>query len=150
MTQAITSTLGVRGGVPCVAGEARTPVADLLRQLAAGKSLNEISKCTGWAYDKLEAALNELAERYSQPPGPSIEELRERLGRRVREVWITWALEQPNPKPSWLIPWEILPDADREVDCRIGCAIWGDAVAEHQTAIAEHAVRQLTGGSGGG
>lgn len=48
------------------------------------------------------------------------EEDHETLGRMVRDVWITWALEQPNPKPSWLVPWEQLPATDREVDIRIG------------------------------
>lgn len=45
---------------------------------------------------------------------------REALGRRVREVWIEWAREQTNPKPSWLVPWEGLSEPDREVDSRIG------------------------------
>jgi hypothetical protein len=40
-------------------------------------------------------------------------------GRLVREVWIEWAREQPNPKPSWLVPWEGLSESDREVDRRI-------------------------------
>jgi hypothetical protein len=42
------------------------------------------------------------------------------FGRVVREEWIKWALEQPAPKPSWLVPWERLPEADKEVDRRIG------------------------------
>lgn len=45
---------------------------------------------------------------------------REALGRVVRRVWIEWALEQPEPKPSWLVEWEDLPEPDREVDRRIG------------------------------
>jgi hypothetical protein len=45
---------------------------------------------------------------------------RERLGRIVRKVWVDWAKEQPNPKPSWLQPWEELSEPDREVDRRIG------------------------------
>jgi hypothetical protein len=45
---------------------------------------------------------------------------REALGRLVREVWIEWAREQPNPKPSWLVPWDELSERDREVDRRIG------------------------------
>ena len=45
---------------------------------------------------------------------------REALGRRVREVWIAWACRQPAPKPSWLVPWEELPEPDREVDRQIG------------------------------
>jgi hypothetical protein len=63
-------------------------------------------------------------------------ELRERLGRRVREVWVEWAKRQPNPKPSWLLPYDALSEADKEADRCIGSAIWGDSVAEVQNAIA--------------
>jgi hypothetical protein len=45
---------------------------------------------------------------------------REALGKIVREVWIDWAKEQPNPKQSWLEPWENLAEPDKEVDRRIG------------------------------
>jgi hypothetical protein len=45
---------------------------------------------------------------------------REHLGRIVRAEWMAWAQEQPTPKPSWLVPWSELPEADREVDRRIG------------------------------
>ena len=45
---------------------------------------------------------------------------REALGQLVRAVWIAWEQEQPNPKPSWLVPWEGLAEPDREVDRRIG------------------------------
>jgi hypothetical protein len=48
---------------------------------------------------------------------------REKLGRAVRAVWMAWAREQPNPKPSWLVPWEELSEPDKEVDRRIGEAI---------------------------
>lgn len=45
---------------------------------------------------------------------------REGLGRLVREAWIKWAGEQPEPKPSWLVPWDDLEAGQREVDMRIG------------------------------
>jgi hypothetical protein len=48
------------------------------------------------------------------------------LGRRVREVWIMWAETQPDPKASWLVPYDGLPESDREADRRIGVALWGD------------------------
>ena len=51
------------------------------------------------------------------------ETTRERLGRAVREEWVRWAKEQENSKPSWLIPWETLPEDQREVDCRIAKAV---------------------------
>ena len=47
-------------------------------------------------------------------------EPRELLGRLVRQVWLEWAREQPDAKPSWLLPWEELDDGQREVDMRIG------------------------------
>ena len=49
---------------------------------------------------------------------------RDALGREVRRVWIAWAHEQPAPKPSWLVPWEELSEPDREVDRRIGEALY--------------------------
>lgn len=45
---------------------------------------------------------------------------REELGRLVRSIWLEWAKEQPNPKPSWLLPWEELSEPEKEVDRRIG------------------------------
>lgn len=48
---------------------------------------------------------------------------REALGRLVRETWIAWVQEQPEPKSSWLLPWEELAEPDREVDRRIGEAV---------------------------
>jgi hypothetical protein len=45
---------------------------------------------------------------------------RDKLGRLVREVWIAWAKEQPNPKPSWLVPYDQMAEPDKEVDRRIG------------------------------
>ena len=70
--------------------------------------------------------------------------LRERLGRRVREVWIAWAQQQPSPKPSWLVPWDDLGEADKEVDCCIGSAIWADCIAEHVGSIASAELARLT------
>jgi hypothetical protein len=51
------------------------------------------------------------------------ESLAEHLGRVVREAWVEWAKEQPDPKPSWLIPWEQLSESQREVDMRIGLTV---------------------------
>ena len=45
---------------------------------------------------------------------------RDNLGRLVREVWIAWAREQPDPKPSWLVPYDQLDEPAKEVDRRIG------------------------------
>ena len=54
---------------------------------------------------------------------------REDLGRLVRETWIAWAREQPDPKPSWLVPFDDLDEGQREVDMRIGEAV---AAAERE------------------
>lgn len=45
------------------------------------------------------------------------------LGRLVREVWVEWAREQPNPKPSWLVPYDELSEPDKEVDQLIGVTV---------------------------
>lgn len=51
---------------------------------------------------------------------PSRNPHRDWLGEQVRLVWIEWARQQPNPKPSWLVPYVELSEADKEVDRRIG------------------------------
>lgn len=48
---------------------------------------------------------------------------RDQLGKIVRDAWIEWAKEQPDPKPSWLLPWEDLAEPDKEADRRIGEAV---------------------------
>ncbi len=57
-------------------------------------------------------------------------ELREMLGKAVRDEWVIWAQEQTNPKPSHLVPWSELDEANKEVDRRIG-----EAVARHLAAL---------------
>ncbi len=42
------------------------------------------------------------------------------LGRIVREAWIRWAIDQPEIKPKWLVPYDELSQADREADKQIG------------------------------
>lgn len=48
------------------------------------------------------------------------QEKREYLGRQVRNVWVEFAKEQANPKPSHLIGWDELDEDNKEVDRRIG------------------------------
>ena len=48
---------------------------------------------------------------------------RNELGRFVREAWVRWARTQPNPKPSWLVPFDELSEPDREADRQIGEAV---------------------------
>lgn len=54
--------------------------------------------------------------------GPSDEYI-EKLAVVVREAWVVWAKEQPDPKPSWLVPWEELSETDKEADRRIARAV---------------------------
>lgn len=74
---------------------------------------------------------------YQPPP---LSAIRESLGREVRRVWLAWANEQPSQKPSWLLSWDSLSEADREVDRRIGeaLAILG---AKHQGHVNARLVR---------
>lgn len=51
-------------------------------------------------------------------------ELAERLGRMVRDCWRAWAWEQSSPKESWLVPWEQLSGQQKEVNRRIGLALY--------------------------
>lgn len=72
-----------------------------------------------------------------QPP-PLDAEYREELGKAVREIWIKWAREQPNPKEAWLLPWDELTEPEKEIDRRIGAQIsTGTAMAN--LSIAEKA-----------
>lgn len=48
----------------------------------------------------------------------------EALGRLVRQVWVTAVRELvPDPKPSWVTPWDELDEFQRTVDKRIGAAL---------------------------
>jgi hypothetical protein len=71
--------------------------------------------------DPKRSQLKDALRKASLTTGPSLD--REYLGRLVRLVWIAWAQEQSNPNPSWLKPWEEIPEEVREVDRRIGAAI---------------------------
>jgi hypothetical protein len=58
---------------------------------------------------------------------------REDGGRLVREEWIRWAKTQLNCKPSWLVEWKGLSEADKEADR----CIWDGIVAPYASALAE-------------
>jgi hypothetical protein len=49
---------------------------------------------------------------------------RDKLGRVVRDAWVRWAKMQPDPKPSWLVPYDELSEPDREADRQIGIAVF--------------------------
>jgi hypothetical protein len=50
-------------------------------------------------------------------------DIRETLGRVVRDAWIAWAKEQKETKDSWFSPWEELGEPFKEADRRIGMAV---------------------------
>lgn len=54
---------------------------------------------------------------------------RESLGMIVREAWVKWAERQPQPKPSWLVSWHGLAEADKEADRQIGETVAARVVA---------------------
>ena len=45
------------------------------------------------------------------------------LGEVVREAWIGRAVEQPEIKPSWLVPYQDLSQPDKDADIAIGKAV---------------------------
>lgn len=45
---------------------------------------------------------------------------RDSLGEHVREAWVRWAMTQPDPKASWLVPYAELKECDKEADRQIG------------------------------
>lgn len=50
---------------------------------------------------------------------------REEIGRLVRQVWVDYCKETGRiEKPSHVVPWEDLDDWDREIDRRIGEALY--------------------------
>lgn len=71
---------------------------------------------------------------------------RDELGRMVREAWVRWALTLPDPKPSWLAPYHMLDEVDKEADRQIGEAVarW-TLIGEAARTIGDRAVRFSTG-----
>ncbi len=63
---------------------------------------------------------------------------RDRLGRLVRGLWIEWAARQPNPKPSWLVEYDGLSEADKEADRVIGYGLLCEFNAEMTGERMEH------------
>jgi hypothetical protein len=96
--------------------------------------LEEVAQRFGWTERGVAKLLaqREAIIGLEGPPGATeepeplhITEPRELVGRLVRQVWVEWARERPDAKPSWLLPWEDLDDGQREVDMRIGAALFG-------------------------
>ena len=79
-------------------------------------------------------ALAGLGVQKGHDGAPPVPYDRDTLGRFVREAWVRWAETQPTPKPSWLLPYDELSEADKEADRQIGEAVarWtliGDAAS---------------------
>lgn len=66
-------------------------------------------------------SLADELERALTPAEAAINRLnRDYLGELVREAWVEWAMQQPDPKPSWLLPYRDLCEPDKEADRQIG------------------------------
>jgi hypothetical protein len=63
---------------------------------------------------------------------------RDVLGRVVRSAWIEWAGQQPNPKSSWLVPYDELDEPDKEADRLIG-----ERVAQYVKIVLKTELRDL-------
>lgn len=68
--------------------------------------------------DEVEAAARERPV-YGEPTA----EGRDYWGQVVREAWLEWARTQGRRKPGWLVPYEGLSEAEREVDRQIAEAV---------------------------
>lgn len=89
--------------------------------------------------EMLAAGLPAATARPTPPPAEDGDDWgshRDILGRRVREVWVAWAKRQPAPKPSWLVPYDDLSEADKEADRCIGAALWGDGFRDGTDSLA--------------
>lgn len=133
------------GGRPCLRG-LRIRVKDVLDLLAAGAGRDEILA----DYPLLEAGDITAALEYAartlhadqldgNRPLPWD---RDALGGFVREAWVRWAETQPDPKPSWLVPYAALSEPEQEVYRQIGevVARWtliGDAARAAQREMVE-------------
>jgi hypothetical protein len=102
------------------------------RAIAEGAA-NRWGKCDDapgieWLTDKIMQFGGEIdppgnlaaADAPATPPVPN----RDYGGRLVREAWVRWARTQPDPKSSWLVPYEELSEPDKEADRQIAEALW--------------------------
>lgn len=80
----------------------------------------------------IDAAYEAAWPFFADAAAPAAEPDREKLGRVVRAAWVQWARQQPDPKPSWLLPYDELPEAEKEADRQIGEAVIRASVAHTQ------------------
>jgi hypothetical protein len=69
---------------------------------------------------------------------------RDILGRVVREAWVRWARAQPDPKPSWLVPYDELSETDKEADRQIAEAVVGHMNERRHRLIEKKSAGTLT------
>ena len=97
------------------------------RKLAKDYAVGWLEEVAVKAFAAALAAAEErgrMEERESSKDGNrSLPFDRDTLGRFVREAWVRWALTQPSPKPSWLVPYDELDELDKEADRQIGEAV---------------------------
>lgn len=88
------------------------------RKLLLEQGHNEVTRT---AEQSLMEAMCTLFESTGKPDASSLRSASDRDlgGRIVREAWMTWARQQPNPKPSWLVPYDDLSEADKEADRQV-------------------------------
>lgn len=70
--------------------------------------------------------------------------MRDHLGRVVRLAWIRWAKMQPDPKSSWLVPYDELSEPEKEADRQIGQAVIEDINAVRLAFAEKSFVKALT------
>ncbi len=90
-----------------------------------GIGLDRFTDGSGWACPGIlaDGSACDYELRTFSPLPMQGEELREHLGRVVRETWVACASEQDDPKPSHLAGWDELDEWNKEVDRRIGAAV---------------------------
>lgn len=74
---------------------------------------------------------------------------REELGRIVRQIWIDFAIEQADitgvpTKPHHLLSWDELDEADKEVDRRIGEALYKLGVEDMESFVDDLATLEVS------
>jgi hypothetical protein len=76
-----------------------------------------------WSREAIENAIRSVVATHSMDGSRSLPFDRDTLGRFVREAWVRWAETQPEPKSSWLVPYDELSEPDKEADRQIGEAV---------------------------
>lgn len=115
------------GGEPCPDCTIAQPVEQTAEPVAWRWEVEVLGEKT-WQYashwstgPKDAQPLYAAAQPVEQTWAPVIS--RDFLGQIVREAWVKWAKQQPNPKPSWLAQYAELSEADKEADRQIGEAV---------------------------